>query len=64
MKLLNLLLENNWRPLSSSEIEDEKEELFDLINRAYAPLGGHPNLTGPDDVSTAGDIKIDLEVKN
>jgi|TARA_R110000796_G_scaffold176105_1_gene293014 hypothetical protein len=55
MKLLNLLLENNWRPLSSSEIEDEKEELFDLINRAYAPLGGHPNLTGPNDVTTAGD---------
>jgi len=63
MKLLNVLLENNWRALSSKEIEDTKEELFDLIDRAYAPLGGHPNLKIPDDIKTAGDnySVIDLD---
>jgi len=63
MKLAKILLENNWRPLSSAEIADDKEVLFKLINNAYAPLGGHPNVTGPDDVKTAGDnySVIDLD---
>jgi len=55
MKLLNLLLENNWRPLSSSEVEDDKDELFRMIDNAYAPLGGHPNVTNPADVKSAAD---------
>lgn len=55
MKLLNILLEQTWRPLSPSEIEDDKDELFKMIDLAYAPLGGHPNVTRPDDVKTAGD---------
>ena len=55
MKLLNILLEQTWRPLSPSEIEDDKDELFKMIDLAYAPLGGHPNVTKPDDVKTAGD---------
>lgn len=63
MKLLNILLEQTWRPLSSSEIENDKDELFDLINRAYAPLGGHPNVTDPNDIKSAGDnySVIDLD---
>ena len=55
MKLLKILLEQTWRPLSPSEIEDDKDELFKMIDLAYAPLGGHPNVTKPDDVKTAGD---------
>ena len=55
MKLLNILLEQTWRPLSPSEIEDDKDELFKMIDLAYAPLGGHPNVTKPEDVKTAGD---------
>ena len=55
MKLLKILTENNWRPLSSAEIEDDKEELFRLIDNAYAPLGGHPNVKGPDSLKKAGD---------
>ena len=63
MKLVKILLENNWRPLSTSEIENEKDELFDLINRAYAPLGGHPNVTNPNDIKSAGDnyAVVDLD---
>ena len=55
MKLLKILLEQTWRPLSPSEIEDDKDELFKMIDLAYAPLGGHPNVTKPEDVKTAGD---------
>jgi len=55
MKLIKILTENNWRPLSSSEIEDDKDSLFKMIDLAYAPLGGHPNFTGHNDVKNAGD---------
>ena len=55
MKLLKVLLENNWRPLSSAEVEDDKDELFKMIDTAYAPLGGHPNVTAPGDVKSAAD---------
>lgn len=68
MKLINLLIENNWRPLSSKEVEDEKEELFKLIDLAYAPLGGHPNVTKPGDIKNAGDgyevIDLDDDPEN
>lgn len=55
MKLLKVLLENNWRPLSSAEVEDDQDELFKMIDTAYAPLGGHPNVTNPGDVKSAAD---------
>ena len=55
MKLLKVLLENNWRPLSSAEVEDGQDELFKMIDTAYAPLGGHPNVTNPGDVKSAAD---------
>lgn len=55
MKLLNILFENNWRPLTSAEIEDDKDELFKMIDTAYDPLGGHPNVKNPDDIDTAAD---------
>lgn len=55
MKLLKILLENNWRPLSSAEVQDDQDELFKMIDTAYAPLGGHPNVTSPGDISSAAD---------
>jgi len=55
MKLTKILLENNWRPLSSSEVQDDKDELFKMIDNAYAPLGGHPNVKSSDDVKSAAD---------
>ena len=68
MKLLNILFENNWRPLSSAEIEDEKDELFKMIDTAYSPLGGHPNVKNADDVDDAADgyevIDLDDDPEN
>ena len=63
MKLTQILLEDNWRPLTSAEVESDKEELFKMIDTAYAPLGGHPNVTNPGDVKTAaqGYDVIDLD---
>ena len=55
MKLLKILLENNWRPLTSSEVQDDQDELFKMINTAYAPIGGHPNVTSPSDIKSAAD---------
>ena len=68
MKLLNILLENNWRPLSSAEVENEKDELFKMIDNAYAPLGGHPNVNNPGDIKSAADgyevIDLDDDPEN
>ena len=63
MKLTKILLENNWRPLTSSEVENDKDELFKMIDNAYGPLGGHPNVTNPNDIDSAADgyIAIDLD---
>ena len=70
MRLLDILTEdvnslnkNAWRPLTSAEAQDDKDDLFTLINTAYAPLGGHPNVTGPEDIATAasGYNVIDLD---
>ena len=65
MKLLKILSEqkNKWMPLSSQEVEDLKKQLFDLIDNAYKPLGGHPNVTSPEDIKSAADIftVIDLD---
>ena len=64
MKLLNILLENNWRPLSSSEVQDDQDELFKMIDTAYAPLGGHPNVTNPGDVNLAADEYEVIDLDN
>ena len=63
MKLTKILLENNWRPLTSSEVENDKDELFKMIDNAYGPLGGHPNGTNPNDIDSAADgyIVINLD---
>ena len=65
MKLINVLLEekNKWIPLSTKEVEDLKKQLFDLIDNAYKPLGGHPNVQSPEDIKSAADLftVIDLD---
>ena len=55
MKLARILLENNWRPLTSAEVQDDQDELFKMISTAYAPIGGHPNVTSPSDIKSAAD---------
>ena len=55
MKLTRILLENDWRPLTSAVVQDGKDDLFKMIDNAYAPLGGHPNVKNADDVKSAAD---------
>ena len=65
MKLLKILSENKntWRPLSQSEVKEFEKELYDLIDTAYKPIGGHPNVNSPEDVKQSADIftVIDLD---
>jgi len=68
MKLFKIISElsafkkNTWRPLTAPELAQSKEELYDLINNAYAPIGGHPNLKGPDDIPNIGDTLSVIDV--
>ena len=54
---------------SSSDLEDIKQTLFDLISNAYAPIGGHVKFKSPDDVKDpdltywmVADIDADPEI--
>jgi len=56
---------NVWIDLTDDEKDEFADEIFDLINTAYAPIGGNPNYKSPDDVvGDEGDAKymvIDLD---
>ena len=41
---------NQWINLTDDEKEEFAEEIFDLINTAYSPIGGNPNYKSPQDV--------------
>ena len=64
-KLYEDFPKNKWVYLTDEEKDEFAKELFDLINNAYAPIGGHPNYTSPADVMGAeGDadyMVIDLD---
>ena len=68
MKLLKILTENafkknTWRPLTPTELVKAKKVLFDLIQNAYAPIGGHPNLKSPNDIGPdVGDMFAVIDV--
>lgn len=58
------LPKNTWQPLTQSELDDLKREIFDLVSNAYQPIGGHPNLKSPSDIpGDLGDLftVIDLD---
>ena len=44
-KLYEDFPKNKWVYLTDEEKEEFAKELFDLINLAYEPIGGHPNYT-------------------
>ena len=44
------LEKNLWIDLTKDEQDDYAEEIFNLINNAYAPIGGHPNYKSAVDV--------------
>ena len=64
-KLYEDFPKKKWVYLTDEEKDEFAKELFDLINNAYAPIGGHPNYTSPADVMGAeGDadyMVIDLD---
>ena len=41
---------NSWEYLTDEEKSKFSEEIFDLINNAYTPIGGNPNYQSPSDV--------------
>lgn len=47
---------NEWVPIKNSELGDLKKQIFDLIQNAYASIGGHVNIKTPADLSDEGDI--------
>lgn len=69
MKLFKIISEitafkkDTWRPLTAVELEDAKEILYKLIDNAYAPIGGHPNVNSPKDIGPeVGDLFAVIDV--
>jgi hypothetical protein len=66
IKLVDILNEivppkNIWFPLSKGEIKDVEKEILDLIQNAYAPIGGHPNYKSVSDLAGSDYEIIDLD---
>jgi len=64
IKLKSLLSEidkNKWTKLTQSEKQQYKDEIFDLIQNAYAYIGGHTNYKSANDVTGAeGDAEYEV----
>ena len=54
---------NKWIDISSDEKAEYAKDIFDLINTAYAPIGGHPNYKSDADV-LGSEADADYEVIN
>ena len=66
IKLVDLLNEvvppkNTWFPLSKEEIKDVEDDILDLIQNAYGPIGGHPNYKSVGDLAGSDYEIIDLD---
>jgi len=66
IKLIDLLNEidipkNSWKPISSSELKDVEDDILDLIQNAYGPIGGHPNYKSVGDLAGSDYEVIDLD---
>jgi len=66
IKLVDLLNEidipkNKWITIPASELKDYSEEIYKLIDNAYAPIGGHPNYKSSDNV-TGRESEAEYEV--
>jgi len=47
---------NTWMPVMRSELPDFKQQIYDLIATAYAPIGGHSNVKDKEDLPGEGDF--------
>ena len=66
IKLIDLLNEidipkNKWVTIPASELKDYSEEIFKLIDNAYAQIGGHPNYKSVGDLVGSEYQVIDLD---
>ncbi len=66
IKLVDILNEivppkNTWFPLSKEEIKDVEDDILDLIQNAYGPIGGHPNYKSIGDLAGSDYEIIDLD---
>ena len=66
IKLVDLLNEvvppkDIWFPLSKEEIKDVEDDILDLIQNAYGPIGGHPNYKSVSDLAGSDYEIIDLD---
>ena len=66
IKLIDILNEidipkNKWVTIPASELEDYNEEIYKLIDNAYAPIGGHPNYKSADDI-TGSEVEAEYQV--
>jgi hypothetical protein len=43
-------------PVMRSELPDFKQQIYDLIATAYAPIGGHSNVKDKEDLPGEGDF--------
>jgi hypothetical protein len=66
--LLEELPKNKWVGLSPKDLEDYKDDIFGLIEKAYSYIGGHANYSSSDDVVGAEGMAdyevIDLDDDN
>ena len=52
---------NKWVPLSGNDIKDLEDDILDLIQNAYGPIGGHPNYKSVSDLAGSDYEVIDLD---
>jgi hypothetical protein len=53
MKIKDMFPKDKWVSLPKDKVPDFKTDIFELIQTAYAGIGGHANLTNPNDINTA-----------
>tara|TARA_B110000305_G_scaffold207142_1_gene238502 strand:- start:14 stop:547 length:534 start_codon:yes stop_codon:yes gene_type:complete len=66
IKLVDLLNEidivkNSWKPISSDELKALEDDILDLIQNAYGPIGGHPNYKSVSDLAGSDYEVINLD---
>lgn len=63
IKLITLIDEmavkkNTWTPIPSSELNDYKKKILDLIKNAYKPIGGNPNYKNVGDIKSSENFEV------
>lgn len=51
-EIIKELQKGIWLKADKNELKQFKKEIFDLIQKTYKPIGGHPNIKSPNDITT------------